>query len=124
MQLKNKPAVFKDVEIIINAEDEAFVAYIDGPDKLRLDRYAEYHLASDSYIDNTGVTIEIQEDLEAKKKPLDYATLKQKIDDQNNPIPNSYILHANAQNNIGKLILVATYNNVEYTKVVEIIPLW
>jgi hypothetical protein len=46
------------------------------------------------------------------------------LDDNGQIIPNAYILHANAQNKLGKLILVATYNDVEYTKTVEIIPLW
>ena len=59
-----------------------------------------------------------------KKKSIDYATLRQDVDDKNKAIPNQYILHANARNNLGNVVLVATYNGVEYTKTVEIIPLW
>ena len=124
MRLKNRPAVTKDVEITINPVDQEFIAYIKGPDQLRLDRQDLYSLVSESYIDDTLVTIQIQEDPKAKKKPSDYATLKPKLDDQGNNVPNAYILHANAQNKLGKLVLVATYNGVEYTKTVEIIPLW
>lgn len=124
MRLKNRPAVTKDVEITINPQEQEFIAYINGPDQLRLDRQDIYSLASDSYIDDAAVTIKIQEDPTAKKKPSDYATLKPKLDDNGQIVPNAYILHANAQNKLGKLVLVASYNDVEYTKTVEIIPLW
>ena len=124
MRLKNRPVVTKNVEITINPQEQEFIAYINGPDQLRLDRQDIYSLVSDSYIDNTAVTIKIQEDPTAKKKPSDYATLRPKLDDNGQIIPNAYILHANAQNKLGKLVLVASYNDVEYTKTVEIIPLW
>lgn len=124
MRLKNRPAVTKDVEITVVAADQEFIAYINGPDQLRLDRQDSYSLASESYIDDSQVTITIQEDPTAKKKPSDYAILQQKIDDTGAKVPNNYILHANAKNKLGKVVLVATYNGVEYTKTVEIIPLW
>ena len=124
MQLKNRPAVTKNVEVTITPSDQEFVAYIDGPDKLRLDRQDKYKLVGNSYIDDTAVTIEIEPQDGAKKPPSDYADLKQDINDQNEKIPNQYILHANAQNKLGKIVLVATYNGVQYTKTVEIIPLW
>jgi len=38
--------------------------------------------------------------------------------------PNVYIFRANAENKLGKIVLTATYNNKEYTKTIEIIPLW
>jgi len=38
MQLKNRPAVTRKVEITVNAAEQDFIAYINGPDKLRLDR--------------------------------------------------------------------------------------
>ena len=112
MQLKNKPAVFKDVEIIVNAKEEEFIAYIDGPDKLRLDRQAKYSLNSNIPIDDPQeVTIEIQ------SSPSDYDTIKKEEN-------NKYIVHANAKNKLGTIVLVATYNGVEYTKNIEVIPLW
>lgn len=124
MRLKNKPTVMKTVEITVLPLEEEFVAYITGPDKLRLDRQDEYKLTSESYIDDSQVTISIQADPGAKKPPSDYATLRQSLNDQGEVVPNSYILHANAKNKLGKVVLVASYNGVEYTKTVEIIPLW
>lgn len=124
MRLKSQHAVTKNVEITINPSEQEFVAYIEGPDKLRLDRQDKYKLSSESYIDGAAVTMIIEPQAGAKKPPSDYAELKQDIDDQNNTIPNQYILHANAQNKLGKIVLVATYNDVQYTKTVEIIPLW
>jgi len=52
------------------------------------------------------------------------ATLTQALDDNNQPIFNKYILHANFKNKLGNVVLVATLNGVEYTKTVQIIPLW
>jgi len=84
---------------------------------LRLDRQAVYCLASESYIDNSLVEIHIKPDESAKKPPSDYATLRKEQD-------NKYILHANAKNKLGSIVLVATYEGKEYTKTVQIIPLW
>ena len=124
MQLKNRPAVTKEVEITVVPFEEDFVAYIAGPDQLRLDRQDKYSLVSESYIDNAAVTMVIQNDSGAKKPPSDYAELRQDIDDYGITIPNQYILHANAHNKLGNVVLVATYNGVQYTKTIEIIPLW
>jgi hypothetical protein len=44
MRLKNSHAVTKDVEITINPLDQELVAYIEGPDQLRLDRQDKYKL--------------------------------------------------------------------------------
>lgn len=125
MQLKNRPAVTKTVEITINPIETEFVAYIKGPDKLRLDRKDYYTLASDDgYINDAEVSFEIQLDPSAKKPPSDYATLVPALDDNGEVISNKYILHANAKNKLGSVVLVATYQGKEYTKTVEIIPLW
>jgi len=43
---------------------------------------------------------------------------------KSNELSNVYVFHANAENKLGKVILTATYNNKEYTKTIEIIPLW
>jgi len=87
--------------------------WIDGPDELRLDRQAEYSLATNLLInDPSKVEIIIQ------SSPSDKDTIR-KVDD------NKFVLHANAKNKLGKLVLVATYNEIEKaTKTVEIIPLW
>ena len=125
MSLKNRPAVSKNIEITITPSDQQFVAYIDGPDQLRLDRQDKYKLAANLPIEDSEVIFSIQSwPNMVKKKSDDYITLRQDIDDQNNAIPNQYIVHANARNNLGNVVLVATYNGVEYTKTIEIIPLW
>ena len=126
MRLKNRPAVTEKVEITINQSNETFIAYIDGPDELRLDRYDTYSLAQTSgpIIDENQVTMAIRPDGTSKKEPSIYASLRQNIDDKGNLIPNEYILKANKNNKIGKIVLVATYNGVEYTKTVDIISLW
>jgi hypothetical protein len=46
MRLKNRPAVTKTVEINIVGREEEPVFLIDGPDTLRLDRYAKYQVVS------------------------------------------------------------------------------
>jgi len=76
MRLKNRPAVTKDVEITVVAAEQEFIAYISGPDQLRLDRQDSYSLTSESYIDDSQVIMTIQEDPTAKKKPSDYAVLR------------------------------------------------
>ena len=124
MQLKNRPAACRQVEITVNAQEDEFVGYIDGPDKLRLDRQDVYSLKGNVAVNDAEVSMEILVDPSAKKLPSDYGTLRQDIDDNNQPIPNKYILHANAKNKLGTLVLVATYNGIEYTKTVEIVPLW
>lgn len=125
MQLKNRPAVTKTVEITINPIETEFVAYIKGPDQLRLDRKDYYTLVSDDgYINDAEVSFEIQFDPNAKKPPSDYATLVPALDDNGEVVSNKYILHANAKNKLGSVVLVATYKGKEYTKTIEIIPLW
>ena len=126
MRLKNRPAVTHTVEITINDANESFVAYIDGPDQLRLDRYGTYNLVHNDIILDAKITIVPDEDdkrsLEEKlREPSKYASIKSDKDQDNNTI---YVLHANNKNKLGKLVLTTTYENKEYTKTVEIIPLW
>ena len=37
---------------------------------------------------------------------------------------NECIIHANAKNKLGTIILTATYNTQQFTKEIKIIPLW
>lgn len=119
MQLKNRPAVTHDIEITIYPEDEPSMIYIDGPDEVKLDRYGTYVLKADDTTIEQAISIQIDPD--AKKPPSDYATLKEDIDKNGNKI---YVLHANDKNKLGKVVLVTTYQEKEYTKTVQIIPLW
>ena len=113
MRLKNRPAVTHNVEITINPAEEETIYWIEGPDSLRLDRQAKYSLSSNNIIDDPSlVNIEIQ------SAPSDKDTIRKDAD-------NLFVLHANAKNKLGQLILVAKYDNIEYaTKTVDIIPLW
>jgi hypothetical protein len=77
MRLKNRPAVTKNVEIIVNASNEEFIAYIDGPDQLRLDRYGTYKLVCDNgAINDDNVTMQVKEIPDSKKQIKDYCTFK------------------------------------------------
>ena len=125
MSLKDVPAVSKKIEIIINEQETQPIYYIVGPDKVKLDRYATYSLKDEEgnkVLDN--VKIEIPVDPDAKKPPSDYGTLQQVKDDLGQFINNEYVFHANDKNKLGQIVLVATYNGVEYTKTIDIIPLW
>ncbi len=115
MQLKNRPAVEHEVEVTIYPKDEPSLIYIDGPDNIKLDRYGTYVLKADENIINAEISIQ------KNQKTYDYATIKEDVDSNNNKI---YVLHANDKNKLGKVILIATYQGKEYTKTVEIIPLW
>ena len=117
MRLKHKPNITKEVEINIFSDNEEIVAYIDGPDDLKLDRKGIFTLSSTSYINNELVEMSITAGAE-------YATLQENLNDQQEIIPNSYILHANNKNKLGKVILTASYNGIQYSKTVNIIPLW
>ena len=135
MRLKNydatnpRMAVTKEFEITINESTQTQPIYICGPDKVRLDRYANYYLLEEGQeLENkadelnnalAAETFNIQMDYSAKKPPSDYGTLS--VSRENS---NVYVLHANAANKLGKLVLVATRDGKEYTKTVEIIPLW
>ena len=126
MLLKGKPAVFKTVEITINTHEEEFIAYIDGPDQLRLDRYGTYILVHDNTILDAEISIMPDEDdnrpqKEKEREPSIYASIKADKNIENNTI---YVLHANNKNKIGQLVLTATYEGKTYTKTVKIIPLW
>ena len=114
---KEKPrqAVTKEFEIVINENEQTAPLYIYGPDKVRLDRYANYYLAREGEeSENNAIAAVIQ-----FAEETDYGSLEASVSNTN-----VYIFHANKKNKLGKLVLVASYNGKEYTKTIEIIPLW
>ena len=115
MRLKNNPAVTETVEIIISPIEQEQVLWIEGPDELRLGRQASYSLATNTAIEDLSkVEIKIQSRPEKDEET--------KIRKEGN---NNFIVQANAKNKLGKLVLVASYDDEECaTKTVEIIPLW
>lgn len=121
MVLKNRPAVTKQVEIIINEANEE-VLYLKGIDQVRLDRYATYELVNNEDIPVIGQVEFSIENKTNEKEPL--ATLAPAYDKENNELLYANVLHANAKNKIGEIILTATYSGNTYTKTIKIIPLW
>lgn len=121
MTLKGKPAVFKTVEITIDPQDKSSKIWIDGPDQIRLDRYATYSLYTEN---NEGKPIIINDNIKIELEETELAEIKQKLDDQNNPVQNTFIVHANWKNKLGDIVLTTQYDNETYTKTVKIIPLW
>lgn len=107
VKLKDYPEIQKTFSINITSIQMEFSAYIDGPDIIRLDRKAAYHLQGTNEIDGE-VIFSIDSPLAS-------------IIEVNN---NQCIIHANNKNKLGEFILVANYNNKVYEKAIRIIPLW
>lgn len=108
MRLRDRKAVTKEYEVLINEPSIEFTAYIEGPDEIRLDRYCSYTLKGTSTIlDTVNFSLET----------TDLALISETK-------PNECIIHANAKNKLGDIILNASYNGITYTKTIRIRPLW
>ena len=108
VRLKNYPSISTILHINIKNNESIFSAYIEGPASIRLDREAEYTLIGTSeIIDNVQFTI-------------DNSNLAKII----NVVGNKCKVLANEKNQLGKVTLTAHYNDVDYTKIISIIPLW
>lgn len=108
MRLKDRKAVTKEYEVLINASEIEFSAYIDGPDEIKLDRYGTYTLQS---------TNAILDSVEFHLEDTNLATIT-------SIKSNELVIHANMKNKLGNIILSAQYNGVTYTKTIKIVPLW
>lgn len=133
MRLKNyniddpRKAVTKEFEITIHAnEDEAL--YINGPDSIRLDRYATYMLMCETTgsIVPDGITFTL--DAGNGKYPLasisEVTTKEIEDEDHSMHVAQVCTLHANTKNEIGEVVLSAEYSGKTYMKTVKIVPLW
>lgn len=128
MRLKNydadnpRTAVTKEFEITVNsAEEEAL--YLKGPDEVRLDRYATYELVNEDT--NNPVTNAVEFTVENKtENKILLATIAPAYNKDNSIIPYAQVLHANAKNILGEVILTAEYSGKTYTKTIKIVPLW
>ena len=107
IQLKNYPEIQKTMEINITSVPTEFSAYIDGADTIRLDRKSVYYLQGTNEI-NGEVIFDIDSSLAS-------------IIETNN---NKCVVHANNKNQLGEVILLATYDGKTYEKTIRIIPLW
>ena len=106
--LKKYPNISKTLTIEVSNEEKQFMAYIDGNNSIKLDRQESYTLIG---------TEEINDKVSFHLENTDLAALK--ID-----ASNKCTVIANARNKLGKVILVASYNGIDYTKEISIIPLW
>ena len=108
VRLVNYPTIEQKLHIIVNDDVVPFSGYIEGNDNIRLDRIAQYR-----FIGNTELTDNVVFSLDN----TNYATI---ID-----FGADYCkIQANNKNKLGQFILKAIYNNIEYEKVITVIPLW
>lgn len=107
VQLKDYPEIHKEIEINIG-EKPMFNAYINGESAIKLDRKSRYELISNSPLDK-NVTYSLSDE-----------NLAFIIDADSNYC----IIQANSKNKLGKVILTAIYDGVEYSKEIKIAPLW
>ena len=109
-QLVDYPNIQIPTTLIVTVGDiENFSAYIEGKDTIRLGCKNEYTLKGTSDLQSVSINFNLE--------PTNLA----KIETIKN---NSCIIIANEDNLLGKIILHAQYNNQDYTKEIEVIPLW
>lgn len=108
VQLADFPQIQQTLQITVGAQVQEFAAYIEGPATLRLDRKSLYTLKATSEITGT-VTFTIS---------------NTKLAIIENIVDNSCQVHANADNQLGQITLIAIYEGKEYSKDIQIIPLW
>lgn len=108
--LKNDPEIKQTLTIHVGEQENVppFTGYIEGPDSIRLDREATYQLKGTSEINVEFVEFSIDNELARIISSFN----------------NKCIIHANAKNKLGTIILTATYNTQQFTKEIKIIPLW
>ena len=107
IQLKDYPEIHKEIEINIG-EKPMFNAYISGESAIKLDRKSRYELISNSPLD----------------KNVTYSLSDEKLAFIIDADSNYCIIQANSKNKLGKVILTAIYDGVEYSKEIKIAPLW
>lgn len=111
VQLTNHPEIQETIQIQVGGEKE-FSAYIEGKAAIRLGCKNEYILkgTSDLLLESfVGFTLDSTK--LAKIEKIDKATY-------------SCVIKANEDNELGKITLHAIYNNIDYAKEIEVIPLW
>ena len=135
MALKAHPSVFKQIEIIIEEVNNEII-YLDGVDEVKLDRYANYKLISDTTQQpivlgqNEFIKFSVENITDEK---VSLATIAPAYDTEGQVIPYAQVLHANVRNKLGEILLTAEHirivNDEEeilgiYTKTVKIVSLW
>ena len=113
VQLINYPNIQKTITIQVG-EQKQFSAYIEGAATIHLDRESSYVLKGTEELINT-VNFELEKTSLAKIISTD--TNKDYDEFLENQL-------ANDDNELGFIVLHALYNNNDYIKRIEIIPLW
>jgi hypothetical protein len=108
IQLVDFPQITTSLMVEVSDIEQEALAYIEGKDTIRLDRQAIYELKSNKEIDGE-VTFSLNDSSIAS------------IVEQNNTV---CTVKANAKNKLGQITLSAQYNGQQYTKEINIIPLW
>lgn len=106
--LKDHPEITQTITIDVAAEEPVFSAYIEGIDKLKLNRATTYILKGTSDIN----------------EEVSYRLAETELAEITDFSSNSCTVKANANNKLGSITLIAKYKDVEYTKEIKIIPLW
>lgn len=123
VQLKDYPDIKMPMTITIGEDIQEFDAYIEGPDFIRLARKGDYvlkNIAGD-IVYPTSCTLALTD------ATRDFATI---IENRNeDDAIESWTIYANELNKItteatGKIKMVISYYDKEYTKDISIIPLW
>lgn len=107
IQLQNYPTITQHINIQVGAPP-SFSGYIEGNAKINLDRKAMYSLQGTEEISGT-VTYSIDDENLAKIIEFTDTTCT---------------VQANKKNILGSIVLTASYNGQEFTKTINIIPLW
>lgn len=108
LQFEKNPDVQTKVQILVGKKSEKYY-FIEGADTIKLDRFSAYHLAGTDIVSG-GVEYSIQ----GEEKLASIASVEDGI----------CVVHANANNKLGSVTLVAKYNQEEYLKNIKIVPLW
>ena len=109
VQLQAYPEIVKTLMVVVNnSEEQEELAYIEGKASIKLDRYEEYELKSSS---------EISSEVVFTLESTNLATIVSQE-------ANKCRIKANMKNNLGTIILHASYNEHDYIKEISIVPLW
>lgn len=106
--LQNYPDIIMELEIEVSGAVQEFDAYIEGNDKIYLDRTSDYALVG---------TAAIEGQVTYRLEATELAEILPSKD-------NICHIHANAKNLLGSIVLHAEYNGADYVKTISIIPLW
>ena len=106
-ELKDHPEIKQTIDITVG-EEVPFSAYIEGTDKIRLNRAQTYTLIGTAALDDEIIYNLLDTDL---AEIVDFTTT-------------NCTIKANSKNKLGQITLVATYKGIEYTKNIQIVPLW